>query len=155
MVCQLNIQTIPLTRRSHLIVGFPVAGTAAWVWSVTGAVRRPRIRTVCLSGSIASSLTLTICLGWPRFRTQAPGWKVLCEREGGIVIGTYEHGSVGMCFMPVTGPKTRKNHLHLHLTSSAQDRQQEIERLPALRRAGPASGRLAQSPGRCWPTPRK
>ena len=32
MVYQLNIQTIPLTRRSHLIVRVPVADTAAWVW---------------------------------------------------------------------------------------------------------------------------
>ena len=79
MVYQLNIQTIPLTRRSHLIVGFPVADTAAWVWSITAAVRRPH-RTACLSGSITSSLTLTTCPGWPGFRTQAPGWKVLCAR---------------------------------------------------------------------------
>jgi hypothetical protein len=63
MVYQLNMQTIPLIRRSHLIGRFPVADTAAWVWSITGDVRRPRIRTACLSDSIASSLTLTICPG--------------------------------------------------------------------------------------------
>src|ERR1035438_8835119 len=97
MVYQLNIQTIPLTRRSHLIVRLPVADTAAWVWSITGAVRRPRIRTACLSVAPA-----------------------------------------GMCFMPVTDPKTVKNRLHLDLASSAQDREQEIERLLAsgARRAG-------------------
>src|SRR5450755_1294197 len=38
MVYQLNIQTIPLTRRRHLIVRFPVADTAAWFWSITGAI---------------------------------------------------------------------------------------------------------------------
>jgi hypothetical protein len=59
MVYQLNIQTIPLTRRSHLIVRFPVADTAARVWSITAAVRRPRIQAACLSGAITSSLTLT------------------------------------------------------------------------------------------------
>ena len=43
-----------------------------------------------------------------------------------------------MCFMPVTDPKTVKNRVHLDLTSSAADRDQEIDRLLALgaRRAG-------------------
>jgi hypothetical protein len=114
MVYQLNIQTIPLTRRSHLIVGFPVADTAAWVWSITAAVRRPRIRTACLPGSVTSSLTLTTCPGWPGCRTQAPGGKVLCAGESEIVIGTHENAAAGLCFMPV------KNRMHLDLTSSAQ-----------------------------------
>ena len=76
--------------------------------------------------------------GWPGFRTQALGWKVLSEREREIVIGTDENAPVGMCFMPVTDAKTVKNRVHLDLTSSAQDRDQEIERLLALgaRRAG-------------------
>jgi hypothetical protein len=37
MVYQLNIQTMPLIRRSHLIVGSPVAATAARIWSITDA----------------------------------------------------------------------------------------------------------------------
>ena len=37
MVYQLNIQTMPLIRRSHLIVRSPVAAFAAWIWSITGA----------------------------------------------------------------------------------------------------------------------
>jgi hypothetical protein len=43
-----------------------------------------------------------------------------------------------MCFMPVTDPKTVKNRVHLDLTSSAADRDQEIDRLLALgaRRVG-------------------
>jgi Glyoxalase-like domain len=43
-----------------------------------------------------------------------------------------------MCFMPVTDPKTVNNRGHLDLTSSAADRDQEIERLLALgaRRVG-------------------
>ena len=73
-----------------------------------------------------------------RFWTQAVGWKVLSERENEIVIGTDENAPAGMCFMPTTDPKTVKNCVHLDLTSSATDRDQEIDRLLALgaRRAG-------------------
>jgi predicted enzyme related to lactoylglutathione lyase len=76
--------------------------------------------------------------GLARFWTQALGWKILSEREREIVIGTDENAPVGMCFMPVTDPKMVKNRVHLDLTTSAQDRDQEIERLLALgaRRAG-------------------
>ena len=43
-----------------------------------------------------------------------------------------------MCFMPAADPKTVKDRVHLDLTSSAQDRDQAIERLMTLgaRRAG-------------------
>src|SRR5258708_39313869 len=76
--------------------------------------------------------------GLARFWTQALGWKVLSERENEIVIGTDVNAPVGMCFMPVTEPKTVKNRVHLDLTSSAADRDQEIDRLLALgaRRVG-------------------
>ena len=67
-----------------------------------------------------------------RFWTQALGWKILSERDREIVIGTDESAPVGMCFMPVTDQKTVKNRMHLDLTSSAQDRDQEIKRLLAL-----------------------
>ena len=67
-----------------------------------------------------------------RFWAQALGWKVLSEREREIVIGADENAPVGLCFMPVTDPKTIKNRVHLDLTSSAEDRDQEIERLLAL-----------------------
>jgi predicted enzyme related to lactoylglutathione lyase len=70
--------------------------------------------------------------GLAQFWTQALGWKVLSEREREIVIGTDENAPVGMCFMPVTDPKRVKNRVHLDLTSSAQDRDQEIKRLVAL-----------------------
>src|SRR5580704_19029051 len=56
----------------------------------------------------------------------------LSERKNEIVIGTDENAPVGMCFMPVTDPKTVKNRMHLDLTSSAADRAQEIDRLLAL-----------------------
>jgi predicted enzyme related to lactoylglutathione lyase len=70
--------------------------------------------------------------GLARFWTQALGWKILSEREREIVIGTGENAPVGICFMPVTDPKTVKNRVHLDLTSSAADRLQEIDRLVAL-----------------------
>jgi catechol-2,3-dioxygenase len=76
--------------------------------------------------------------GLARYWTQAPGWQVLSERENEIVIGTGQNAPAGMCFMPVTEPTTVKNRVHLDLTSSAADRDQEIDRLLALRarRAG-------------------
>jgi predicted enzyme related to lactoylglutathione lyase len=67
-----------------------------------------------------------------RFWAQALGWKILSERENEIVIGTDDNAPVGICFMPVTDPKTVKNRVHLDLTSSAADRDQEIGRLLAL-----------------------
>ncbi len=70
--------------------------------------------------------------GLARFWMRALGWKVLSERENEIVIGTDENAPVGMCFMPVTDPETVKNRMHLDLTSSAADRDQEIDRLLAL-----------------------
>ena len=55
-----------------------------------------------------------------------------------------------MCFMPVTDPKTVKNRVHLDLTSSAADRDQEIDRLLALgaRRAG-----IGQTGAESWTVP--
>jgi hypothetical protein len=85
--------------------------------------------------------------GLARFWTQAPGWKVLSERENEIVIGTGQNAAAGVCFMPVTDPRTVKNRVHLDLTSSAADRDQEIERLLALgaRRAG-----IGQADAESW-----
>jgi len=67
-----------------------------------------------------------------RFWTQALGWKVLSAREREIVIGTDENAPIGMCFMPVADEKLVKNRVHLDLTTSAEDRDREIERLLAL-----------------------
>jgi catechol-2,3-dioxygenase len=76
--------------------------------------------------------------GLARFWAQAPGWQVLSGRENEIVIGTGENAPAGLCLMPVPDPETVKNRVHLDLTSSAADRDQEIGRLLALgaRRAG-------------------
>jgi predicted enzyme related to lactoylglutathione lyase len=70
--------------------------------------------------------------GLARFWTQALDWKILSEREREIIIGPDEHAPAGLCFMPVTGPKTVKNRVHLDLTTEAGDRDAEIERLLAL-----------------------
>ena len=70
--------------------------------------------------------------GLARFWVQALGWRVLSERENEIVIGTDENAPVGICLMPAADPKTVKNRVHLDLTTSAADRDQEIERLLAL-----------------------
>jgi predicted enzyme related to lactoylglutathione lyase len=67
--------------------------------------------------------------GLARFWTEALGWKVLSERVDEIVIGTDENALVGMCFMPVTDQKIVKNRVHLDLTTTAEDRDQEIDRL--------------------------
>jgi predicted enzyme related to lactoylglutathione lyase len=70
--------------------------------------------------------------GLARFWTQALGWQVLSEREREIVIGPDVNAPVGICFMPVGDAKTMKNRVHVDLTTSAADRDQEIERLLAL-----------------------
>jgi predicted enzyme related to lactoylglutathione lyase len=67
-----------------------------------------------------------------RFWTQALGWPVLSEREREIVIGPDVNAPVGICFKPVTDAKTVKNRVHVDLTTSAEDRDQEIERLIGL-----------------------
>jgi predicted enzyme related to lactoylglutathione lyase len=85
--------------------------------------------------------------GLARFWTQALGWEVLSAREREIVIGPDENASVGICFMPVTDQKTVKNRLHLDLTSSAQDREQEIERLLAL---GARRAEVGQTGAESW-----
>ena len=93
--------------------------------------------------------------GLARFWTQALGWKVLSERENETVIGTDQNAPVGMCFMPVTDPKTVKNRVHLDPTSSAADCDQEIGRLLALWARRVDIGRPALSPGLSWPTRRE
>ncbi len=66
------------------------------------------------------------------FWAQALGWRILSEREREVVIGPEETAPVGMCFMPSPDAKTVKNRLHVDLTTSADDRDAEIERLLAL-----------------------
>jgi predicted enzyme related to lactoylglutathione lyase len=67
-----------------------------------------------------------------RFWAAALRWEVLSERPREIVIGPALDAPIGMCFMPVDDPKSVKNRLHLDLTTSAADRDAEIERLITL-----------------------
>jgi predicted enzyme related to lactoylglutathione lyase len=67
-----------------------------------------------------------------RFWSQALGWAILSERENEIVIGPDVNAPVGMCFMPSGDVKTVKNRIHVDLTTSAEDRDREIERLISL-----------------------
>ena len=67
-----------------------------------------------------------------RFWAQALRWSVLSERDREVVIGPDVEAPVGICFMPVSDRKTVKNRLHLDLTTAADDRDAEIERLLGL-----------------------
>lgn len=67
-----------------------------------------------------------------RFWAAVLRWPILSEREREIVIGPDERAVVGICFMPTTDEKAIKNRLHLDLTSGAEDRDAEIERILAL-----------------------
>nr|WP_296067771.1 VOC family protein [uncultured Actinoplanes sp.] len=67
-----------------------------------------------------------------RFWCQVLGWTILSEREREIVIGTSADAPVGICLMPVTGPKTVKNRVHLDLQPGPDGRDAEVERLLGL-----------------------
>ncbi len=70
--------------------------------------------------------------GLARFWAQVLGWRVLSERDREVVIGPSVDSPVGICFMPVTEPKQLKNRLHLDLTTGADDRDAEVERVLRL-----------------------
>ncbi len=70
--------------------------------------------------------------GLAGFWAEALGWRVLSAREREVVIGADDTAPVGICFMPSPDPKTVKNRVHLDLTTSAADRDDEIARLLRL-----------------------
>src|SRR6516164_2311989 len=150
----------------------PEACRNSWPWclpasrvpgaATTGnsSLGRRRVRALPGSGSVVPAHTV----GMPvrlhhivvdahdlprlaRFWTQALGWKILSEREREIVIGTDENAPVGICFMPSADAKTVKNRVHLDLTSSAADRDQEIDRLLAL---GARRADIGQTGAESW-----
>lgn len=82
-----------------------------------------------------------------RFWAEALRWRILSEREREVVIGPDENATVGICFMPVTDRKAVKNRLHLDLTSDAEDRDTEIDRLLAL---GARRAEVGQSGKESW-----
>lgn len=64
------------------------------------------------------------------FWAKALGWTVLSTRESEVVVGPSIDAPVGLCFMPAGAiRKTVKNQVHLDLTTTAEDRDAEIERL--------------------------
>ena len=68
-----------------------------------------------------------------QFWTEALGWPVLSAREREVVIGPSVDAPIGLCFMPAGETrKTVKNRVHMDLTTTADDRDSEIERLLAL-----------------------
>jgi predicted enzyme related to lactoylglutathione lyase len=121
-LAQLRITVKPA---SEVDAGFPAA-TARPRWPPCGDNDRMSLR---LHHVVVDAHDLPLLA---RFWTQALGWKVLSEREREIVIGPDVNAPVGMCFMPVTDAKTVKNRVHVDLTTSAEDRDSEIERLLQL-----------------------
>jgi predicted enzyme related to lactoylglutathione lyase len=85
--------------------------------------------------------------GLARFWTQVLGWQVLSEREREVVIGPHEDAPVGICFMPTPDNKVVKNRLHLDLTTGADDRAAEIDRLRAL---GASPVEVGQTGSESW-----
>ncbi len=70
--------------------------------------------------------------GLARFWATALNWRILSQREQEVVIGTSEAAPLGICFMPATEHKSRKDRLHLDLAPDPGERDAEIERLLAL-----------------------
>jgi predicted enzyme related to lactoylglutathione lyase len=67
------------------------------------------------------------------FWAEALHWSVLSTREREVVVGPSVDAPVGLCLMPAGETrKTVKNRVHLDLTTSADDRDAEIERLLGL-----------------------
>jgi predicted enzyme related to lactoylglutathione lyase len=67
-----------------------------------------------------------------RFWSEALHWQILSVREREIVVGSHEDAPVGLCLMPSPDVKSVKNRVHLDLTTGADDRDVEIERLLSL-----------------------
>ena len=68
-----------------------------------------------------------------RFWAEALGWTVLSTKEREVVVGSSVDAPIGLCFMPAGATtKTVKNRVHLDLTTTAKDRDDEIERLLVL-----------------------
>jgi predicted enzyme related to lactoylglutathione lyase len=71
--------------------------------------------------------------GLAGFWAEALGWTVLSTREREVVVGPSLDAAIGLCFMPAGATtKTVKNRVHLDLTTAADERDAEIERLLGL-----------------------
>ena len=83
----------------------------------------------------------------PAFWAAALGWQVLSVRPREVVVGASLDAAVGLCFMPVDDDKVTKNRLHLDLTTTAADRDAEIDRLLAL---GATRADVGQTGAESW-----
>ena len=93
--------------------------------------------------------------GLSGFWAAALGWTVLSTREREVVVGPSVNAPIGLCFMPAGATmKTVKNRVHLDLTTTADDRDDEIERLLGLGHVGPTSARRERSRGTCLQIPK-
>jgi catechol 2,3-dioxygenase-like lactoylglutathione lyase family enzyme len=70
--------------------------------------------------------------GLARFWTRAPGWKVLSERENEVVIGLTKTRLPACASCRSPSPRCSRTACTFDLTSSAADRDQEIDRLRVL-----------------------
>ena len=67
------------------------------------------------------------------FWAEALRWSVLSTRDREVVVGPDVNAPIGLCFMPAGETrKSVKNRVHLDLTTTADDRDAEIERLLGL-----------------------
>ncbi|MFJ9540822.1 VOC family protein [Streptomyces sp. NPDC101225] len=83
--------------------------------------------------------------GLARFWCRVLDWQVLSEKPREVVIGPDESAATGICFMPVSEPKTVKNRLHFDLAPDDQDA--EVERILAL---GARRVDIGQGSGAGW-----
>jgi hypothetical protein len=90
------------------------------------------------------------------FWAEALGWTVLSARESEVVVGPSIDASVGLCFMPAGAiNKTVKNRVHLDLTTTAEDRDAEIERLLDLGARRVDIGQTGEESWEVWLTPKE
>jgi hypothetical protein len=88
------------------------------------------VMPVRLHHIVIDSHDLTALAG---FWAEALHWSVLSTREREVVVGPSLDAPIGLCFMPAGDTsKTVKNRVHLDLTTTADDREAEIERLLGL-----------------------
>jgi predicted enzyme related to lactoylglutathione lyase len=83
-----------------------------------------------------------------RFWAEALHWSVLSTRDAEVVVGPDVDAPIGLCFMPAGGTeKSVKNRVHLDLTTTADDRDAEIDRLLVL---GARSVDIGQTGQESW-----
>lgn len=90
--------------------------------------------------------------GLARFWGGVLDWRVLSEKPREVVIGAGEFAETGICFMPVSDPKTVKNRLHFDLAPTI--RRPRSSGSSRWARGGSTSDRARPWAEWCSPTPR-